>query len=127
VDSIPQDAGALVLKGEDLDIASDDPTICNRTCLRWRDPRPDRRRPDLYRRFQRRTASAERIHSRDPDQFESDFPAEFDTQGTAASNFHASGHRKYHGTVNLIYSDAIFQCAQSFSLEPNKPFSIPRT
>jgi len=69
-----QNAGALVLKEEDLDMLSDDPDDLQADLLALAGPSVGPNgRTDLRRRIFQRSASSQGIHSRDPHQLQSVF------------------------------------------------------
>ena len=119
-----QNAGALVLKAEDLDALSDDPDDLQADLLALAGPAAG---PNGGQFFIDGFSSGQlppkdsireiRINS-------NPFSAEYDTSGRGRIEiFTKPGSEKFHGAVNLIYSDHIWDARNPFAATPG--FSLP--
>jgi carboxypeptidase family protein len=119
-----QNAGALVLKAADLDALSDDPDDLQADLLALAGPAAG---PNGGQFFIDGFSSGQlppkdsireiRINS-------NPFSAEYDTSGRGRIEiFTKPGSEKYHGSVNIIYSDHIFDARNPFAATPG--FSLP--
>jgi Carboxypeptidase regulatory-like domain/TonB dependent receptor len=119
-----KNAGALVLKEEDLDMLSDDPDDLEADLLALAGPAAG---PNGGQFFIDGFSSGQlppkdsireiRINS-------NPFSAEYDTSGRGRIEiFTKPGTEKFHGSVNLIYSDHIWDARNPFAATPG--FSVP--
>jgi len=111
--SILQERRRAGLKGEDLDMLSDDPTICIGPAAVGGTRAGPNGGQILYRRFQRRTASPKES-IREIRSIRIRFPPNSTLRGTAGIEiFTRPGTDKFHGTVNLIIRMPIFKMRAS--------------
>jgi hypothetical protein len=119
-----QNAGALVLKSDDLDALSDDPDDLQADLLALAGPSAG---PNGGQFFIDGFSSGQlppkdsirevRINS-------NPFSAEYDTSGRGRIEiFTKPGSEKFHGAVNLIYSDHIWDARNPFAATPG--FALP--
>ncbi len=118
-----KNAGALVLKEEDLDMLSDDPDDLQNDLLALAGPSAGPNGGQIFidgfsngQLPPKESIREIRINS-------NPFSAEFDTQGHGRIEiFTKPGTDKFHGAVNLTYSDWIFNARNPFDTS-GKPFS----
>ncbi|MBZ5602642.1 MAG: carboxypeptidase regulatory-like domain-containing protein [Acidobacteriia bacterium] len=118
-----KNAGALVLKEEDLDMLSDDPDDLQNDLLALAGPSAGPNGGQIFidgfsngQLPPKESIREIRINS-------NPFSAEFDTQGHGRIEiFTKPGTDKFHGAVNLNYSDWIFNARNPFDTT-GKPFS----
>src|SRR5579871_23132 len=119
-----KNAGALVLKAEDLDMLSDDPDDLQAELLALAGPAAG---PNGGQIFIDGFSSGQlppkdsireiRINS-------NPFSAEYDTSGRGRIEiFTKPGSEKFHGSINVNYSDWLFNARNPFITSPN--FSVP--
>jgi hypothetical protein len=117
-----KNAGALVLKQEDLDMLSDDPDDLQADLLALAGPAAGPNGGQIFidgfsngQLPPKESIREIRINS-------NPFSAEFDTQGRGRIEiFTKPGSEKFHGTVNLTYSDHVFDARNPYITSPSFP------
>jgi hypothetical protein len=123
-----KNAGALVLKQEDLDMLSDDPDDLQADLLALAGPSAGPNGGQIFidgfsngQLPPKESIREIRINS-------NPFSAEYDTQGRGRIEiFTKPGSEKFHGTVNLNYSDHLFNARNPFITSPNFPIPAADT
>ncbi len=119
-----KNAGALVLKAEDLDMLSDDPDDLQADLLALAGPSAGPNGGQIFIDGFSNGQLPPKESIREIRINANPFSAEYDTQGRGRIEiFTKPGTEKFHGTVNLNYSDHLFNARNPFITSPD--FAVP--
>jgi hypothetical protein len=123
-----KNAGALVLKQEDLDMLSDDPDDLQADLLALAGPSAGPNGGQIFIDGFSNGQLPPKESIREIRINANPFSAEYDTQGRGRIEiFTKPGSEKFHGTVNLNYSDHLFNARNPFITSPDFPIPAADT